>query len=95
MTVTTPQTPGSGEAGRPVIRGWTAWAACRTPDMDPELFFPVGSTGPALLQIAKAKRICTGCAVRLSCLAWALSTGESAGIWGGTTPEERRMLRRA
>lgn len=95
MTVVTPRTAGRGEAGRPVMRRWTAWAACRTADKDPELFFPVGSTGPALLQVAKAKRICARCPVRVSCLAWALSTGESAGIWGGTTAEERRILRRA
>jgi Transcription factor WhiB len=29
------------------------------------------------------------------CLAWALETGQSDGIWGGRTADERRVLRRA
>jgi WhiB family redox-sensing transcriptional regulator len=62
--------------------------------MDPELFFPVGEAGPALMQAEAAKRICASCPVRANCLASALRAGESAGIWGGTTPEERRILRR-
>ena len=35
---------------------WRNRAMCR--DTDPELFFPVGTTGQALLQIAKAKSVC-------------------------------------
>ena len=34
-------------------------AACR--DVDPELFFPIGDTGPALLQIDEAKQVCRRC----------------------------------
>lgn len=72
--------------------GWRAQAACR--GEDPELFFPVGSTGPALEQIAKAKEVCAGCPVREVCLDFALSTGQGYGIWGGLTEDERRSLRR-
>ena len=72
---------------------WTEQAACREPGIDPELFFPVGESGPAIRQVAAAKAICARCPVAADCRAWALRTGEPAGIWGGTTPEERRLLR--
>ena len=35
---------------------WRHHAACR--EVDPELFFPIGNTGPALLQIDEAKQVC-------------------------------------
>jgi WhiB family redox-sensing transcriptional regulator len=62
---------------------------------DPELFFPVGSTGSALAQTAKAIEICAGCPVRAECLEWALETCQDAGVWGGLGEEERREIRRA
>ena len=71
---------------------WRHQAACR--DIDPEIFFPVGTTGPALAQIEAAQSICGTCAVQPDCLQWALETGQDAGIWGGTTEEERREMRR-
>jgi WhiB family transcriptional regulator, redox-sensing transcriptional regulator len=67
--------------------------ACR--HEDPELFFPVGSTGPALLQAARAKAVCAGCPVRIDCLDYAIETGQSAGVWGGVSEEERRAIRSA
>jgi WhiB family redox-sensing transcriptional regulator len=72
---------------------WTDHAACR--GADPELFYPVSSAGPALAQVGQAKAICAQCAVRSDCLSWALRAGEPEGVWGGTTPEERRYLRHA
>jgi WhiB family redox-sensing transcriptional regulator len=72
---------------------WRSAAACR--DADPELFFPVGIAGPALDQIAKAKRICDGCRVQTACLGWALRRGLDYGIWGGFTEQERRAIRTA
>ena len=75
---------------------WTRGAvasACR--DSDPDIFFPIGSTGPALEQIETARRICTACDVNEECLEFALATNQEAGIWGGTTEEERRKLRKA
>lgn len=71
---------------------WRRWAACR--GEDPELFFPIGTAGPALRQAAEAKAVCGQCTVALSCLAWALSNGQDSGIWGGLDEEERRALRR-
>lgn len=70
---------------------WRARAACR--DEDPELFFPIGNSGPALPQIAAAKRVCDSCPVRDACLDWAMESGEDFGVWGGLTEDERRDLR--
>ena len=72
---------------------WVHRARCK--DEDPELFFPIGTTGPAAAQIDAAKAICTKCEVRAHCLEWALATGQDAGVWGGMSEEERRALRRA
>nr|BFE68086.1 hypothetical protein GCM10020092_013870 [Actinoplanes digitatis] len=35
---------------------WRHHAICR--DEDPELFFPIGTSGPALLQVEQAKAVC-------------------------------------
>ncbi|MCU0299685.1 MAG: WhiB family transcriptional regulator, partial [Candidatus Nanopelagicales bacterium] len=67
---------------------WRADAACR--DEDPELFFPLGDTGPALLQIQDAKAVCRSCAVVSDCLTWAMESGQDSGIWGGMSETERR-----
>jgi WhiB family redox-sensing transcriptional regulator len=95
VTVAASRAPRSGDAGKQAIGHWTGYAACHVPGVDPELFFPLADAGPALPRVAAAKRICAGCPVRVNCLGWALRAGEPAGIWGGTTPEERRGLRRA
>jgi WhiB family redox-sensing transcriptional regulator len=71
---------------------WRHRALCR--DEDPELFFPVGNSGPALLQIAEAKTVCERCPVREQCLEFALATGQDAGVWGGLSEDERRSLKR-
>jgi WhiB family transcriptional regulator, redox-sensing transcriptional regulator len=72
---------------------WRSRAACRTED--PELFFPVGTSGPALVQLARAKSVCRRCPVLIQCRTWAVTTGQSAGVWGGVSEDERRaMLRR-
>ncbi|MBV2353038.1 WhiB family transcriptional regulator [Streptomyces sp. J2-1] len=74
------------------MENWRDDAACR--HEDPDLFFPVGTTGPAHVQARQAKGVCAGCPVREQCLDWALDTGQSIGVWGGTTENERRALRR-
>lgn len=71
---------------------WMARASCLRED--PEIFFPI-SDSPASDQVLRAKAVCRTCPVVRECLSYALETGERAGIWGGTTPDERRMLRQA
>jgi WhiB family transcriptional regulator, redox-sensing transcriptional regulator len=85
-----------GDPGFPASIGplpaWRDKAACL--DIDPERFFPVGTTGRALEQIEEAKAVCRSCPVISQCLAWALETAQHDGVWGGTSEEERRRLRR-
>lgn len=71
---------------------WRSKGACL--NEDPELFFPVGNTGPAILQTAEAKAVCKRCDVREKCLEWALDAGQDHGVWGGLSEDERRSLKR-
>jgi WhiB family redox-sensing transcriptional regulator len=71
---------------------WRHRAACR--DEDPELFSPIGTSGPAILQVEQAKAVCRRCRVTEECLRWALETGQDAGVWGGLSEDERRALKR-
>jgi len=70
--------------------GWWARAACAS--ADPELFFPISYSGPALRQVARAKAICARCPIRQECLRYALDTGSIQGVWGGMTEGERQRL---
>lgn len=67
---------------------WYDDALCA--QVDQELFWPErgGST-------AEAKRVCRACPVVDQCLAYALANGEREGIWGGTSPTERKKMRRS
>ena len=76
------------------IYQWTGGTAQFCRDEDPELFFPIGNTGPALLQIEQAKMVCRRCPVIQDCLTWALESGQDAGVWGGLSEDERRALKR-
>lgn len=71
---------------------WRSRSICR--DSNPDLFFPIGTTGQALEQIEAAKAICGECPVRQECLEFALATNQESGVWGGTTDEDRRRLRK-
>ena len=71
---------------------WRHRAVCL--DEDPELFFPIGNTGPAIMQIEEAKQVCRRCEVREQCLQWALEAGQDHGVWGGLSEDERRALKR-
>ncbi|MGH9094930.1 MAG: WhiB family transcriptional regulator [Acidimicrobiales bacterium] len=72
---------------------WRDHAACQ--DTDPDLFFPIGTTGPAIEQIDAAKAVCHECQAQHACLEFALATNQESGIWGGTSEEERRKLRKS
>jgi WhiB family redox-sensing transcriptional regulator len=86
MTTTTTATPLT------ITTEWRELAACR--DSEPSLFFPIGSTGPAIEQIAAAKSICAVCSVQEDCLQYALESNQESGVWGGYAEDERRRLRK-
>ncbi|MYW46347.1 WhiB family transcriptional regulator [Streptomyces sp. SID161] len=70
------------------LSDWGARAACG--DADPELFFP--DSGTPAETIAEAKRICSECPVRQTCLEDAIRRGERSAICGGMTGAERARL---
>lgn len=72
---------------------WWDDAACE--GLDTNLFFPTGESKDAQKQTEKAKAICASCVVRAECLNFAVVTGQDEGIWGETTPDERRSIRRS
>ena len=74
------------------VTEWQMMGACR--DSEPDLFFPVGSTGPAVGQIDRAKAICSSCSVQEECLQYALESNQEAGVWGGYQEDDRRRLRK-
>jgi WhiB family transcriptional regulator, redox-sensing transcriptional regulator len=76
-----------GSVLRPPV--WYRRAACR--GVSPELFLAVRGS-----KAERAKAVCAGCEVAEECLDFALrrhAPNEDVGIWGGTTPAERRRLR--
>ncbi len=74
------------------VTEWRDLAACR--DSEANLFFPIGTTGPAVEQIVEAKAICASCGVQEECLQYALESNQEAGVWGGYAEDERRRLRK-
>lgn len=73
---------------------WADRGACR--DARDDVHFPTGAEDSPGYRLAAAiaKRECAGCPVIAECLAHALDTREPHGVWGGTTPAERRALTR-
>ena len=66
---------------------WHQDARCAQPDVDPDIFYVERG------QSSKAARaVCAECCVRDECFAYALSDPDAKawGVWGGTTPRERR-----
>ena len=67
---------------------WTAYAACGAGKLAPDELFVEGSAQ------REARAVCSGCPVRLECLADALDNRMDFGVWGGMTERERRALLR-
>jgi WhiB family redox-sensing transcriptional regulator len=70
---------------------WPERAACKT--ASPSIFFPRGEDGATQPDYSHAKAICATCVVRGECLAAGLY--ERFGVWGGTTPRQRRGMRKS
>jgi len=78
---------------RPTEANRRVLAACRS--ADPDVFFPISSSGKSVEQAAEATAVCACCLVRRQCLAFALRTRQAHGIWGGLTAEQRSQPRTA
>lgn len=85
--------PINAEVENDPTRDWRDQAVCSSEEVT-QIFFPVGVTGAAAVQIQDAKTVCVECPVRQECLEYAITTNQEYGIWGGTSEEERRVLRR-
>ena len=65
---------------------WTTRGACL--QIAPDDLFVQGAAQRS------ARSVCSGCAVKLECLADALDNRVEFGVWGGMTERERRALLR-
>lgn len=65
---------------------WRADAVCQ--ETDPEVFFPLSPGSGEDNAVAW----CRQCDVQAECLATALNLGATDGVWGATTPRERRAM---
>jgi len=77
-------------------RAWMSRGACL--DADPELFFldPEDSATHRAEKAEQARKICDICPVKVECLLWGLlvSPDDEWSIFGGTTYQQRRQIRR-
>jgi len=85
-------TESQGDISVLTLTDWRELSACR--DSDPDIFFPVGTTGPAVNMIEKATTVCAVCTVQEECLLYALETNQEAGVWGGLPEDDRRRYRK-
>lgn len=73
--------------------GWRELAACK--GVDPNVFVPNegrGMTGRTTY--SKARDYCNRCNVVNECLLFALTEHMEFGMFGGTTPRERRNIKK-
>jgi WhiB family redox-sensing transcriptional regulator len=74
----------------PTVVAWRSSAACS--GLPHSVFFPAADANEDA--IALAKEICDVCPVTDACLEFALETNQRSGVWGGTSEEDRKTLRR-
>lgn len=86
---------------RSPVDDWMAGALCRGRD---SVFVAEGEVGRGRGWLraeaeeklyAPALALCSVCPVREPCLHTGLNEGREHGIWGGTTPSQRRAMRRS
>lgn len=72
-----------------LLPDWHLEAACR--GMDPAIFFPKRGESSR-----RARTTCAQCPVQVECLDAAVDTPQvdDFGIWGGSSPRQRRPLRK-
>lgn len=75
---------------------WREAAACH--GIDTAVFYPTVKGGrgssPARRAYDRAIAICHTCPVNYQCLWYALDHKEEHGVWGATTPDDRKALAR-
>ena len=86
-------TTAAGNAGRPGARGGAGlcWPPVACDGMGDWPFFGPDTERAVTRarRVAQAKAICASCAALLQCRVFALRTGQTSGIWGGLSEEER------
>ena len=60
-------------------------------EVDSDIFFPEYYTDA---DVQTAKSVCNQCWMKDDCLKYALDNNEREGIWGATTPRERKNIKR-
>ena len=73
-----------------VATDWKERAACS--GYPNTLFFPAPETSAETLEHAIS--ICSTCEVAAKCLEYSLETNQRSGVWGGTSEDQRKSLRR-
>jgi WhiB family redox-sensing transcriptional regulator len=69
-------------------------ALCK--EIDPDLWFPSNENSrvkSSYEAMNYAKSVCARCPIVVQCLAHALSNKEEHGIWGGSSPNERKRIK--
>jgi WhiB family redox-sensing transcriptional regulator len=64
---------------------WWDSGACR--GLDAGIFYPDDES-----EAQAAKAVCEECSVQVTCLDYALTSREKAGVWGGATERDRRRI---